>query len=385
MATFDKYETDSGTRWMVRYRQPNRRSTKKRGFLTKRDAEAWWSEQAVAMVQGSFVAPSKGRVTVSDVGKRWITRRQKDPDVAESTYERDETNWRVHVEPHWGDRPLNTITAEEVTDWLWDFLEEKAVSTVHQIHGVLAGALDLAVTERRLAVNPARRVKLPKRDEVEMPFLTQEQVLALVQEASKPEIVLLLAYTGMRWGEMAGLRVKDVNIVGKRIEVMRSASKANARTVIKTPKNRESRWVSAPPQVFTALKPIVKDRPINDLVWSRPDGKPLRPPTTTHWFGGAVKRCMKADPTFPEISVHQLRHTAASLMIASGANIKVVQNQLGHKTASMTLNRYGKLYRSDLDALGVALGKMLEEAPSGHILGTIFTDHPNYTTQDDPQ
>ena len=76
--------------------------------------------------------------------------------------------------------------------------------------------------------------------------------------------------------------------------------------------------------------------------------QPLRPPTTTHWFGAAVKRCQSADARFPRVTVHELRHTAASLMIASGANVKTVQAQLGHKTATMTLDQYGHLFPDDL-------------------------------------
>jgi integrase len=66
-------------------------------------------------------------------------------------------------------------------------------------------------------------------------------------------------------------------------------------------------------------------------------------------FGAAVKRCQAADEKFPRVTVHELRHTAASLMIASGANVKTVQSQLGHKTATMTLDQYGHLFPDDLD------------------------------------
>jgi hypothetical protein len=70
-----------------------------------------------------------------------------------------------------------------------------------------------------------------------------------------------------------------------------------------------------------------------------------------HWtgFGAAVKRCQAADKEFPRVTVHELRHTAASLMIASGANVRTVQSQLGHKTATMTVDQYGHLFPDDLN------------------------------------
>jgi integrase len=88
-------------------------------------------------------------------------------------------------------------------------------------------------------------------------------------------------------------------------------------------------------------------------------GVPLRPPTTIHWFGAAVKRCQAADDNFPRVTAHELRHTAASLMIASGANVKTVQSQLGHKTATMTLDQYGHLFPDDLDDVAVKMDDLV--------------------------
>ena len=98
-----------------------------------------------------------------------------------------------------------------------------------------------------------------------------------------------------------------------------------------------------------AIAPAMVGKAPDELLWCRGDGSPLRPPTTTHWFGAAVKRCQAADKRFPRVTVHELRHTAASLMIASGAHVKTVQAQLGHKTATMTLDQYGHLFPDDLD------------------------------------
>ncbi len=102
-------------------------------------------------------------------------------------------------------------------------------------------------------------------------------------------------------------------------------------------------------EIAEFLAPAIVSKAPDELLWSRADGQPLRPPTTTHWFGAAVKRCQAADAKFPRVTVHELRHTAASLMIASRANVKTVQSQLGHKTATMTLDQYGHLFPDDLD------------------------------------
>jgi integrase len=85
----------------------------------------------------------------------------------------------------------------------------------------------------------------------------------------------------------------------------------------------------------------------------------LGPPSTTvSWLSGAVARCQKADPTFPRVTAHALRHTAASLAISAGANPKVVQRMLGHASAAMTLDVYADLFESDLDSVAENVGKL---------------------------
>ena len=99
-----------------------------------------------------------------------------------------------------------------------------------------------------------------------------------------------------------------------------------------------------------------------ELIWPARDGGYLAPPTNKSWLAGAVERCQKADKAFPRVTAHALRHTAASLAIASGANPKVVQRMLGHASAAMTLDVYADLFDSDFtavaDKLSETVGKM---------------------------
>ncbi|WP_253869947.1 site-specific integrase [Mycobacterium sp. 1164966.3] len=186
-------------------------------------------------------------------------------------------------------------------------------------------------------------------------------MLTLADESKHSEIVLLLATTGLRWGEMAALRVRDVDLSRGRIRVERSASKVNAKTIIGTTKTHTARTVAVSTSVLKLLAPTMVGKSPDELLWRRSDGQPLRPPTTTHWFGAAVKRCQAADEKFPRVTVHELRHTAASLMIASGANVKTVQSQLGHKTATMTLDQYGHLFPDDLDDVADKMDDLVSE------------------------
>lgn len=368
MATIESYElarkNKDGktlkpvTRYMVRYRTPQHTQTKKRGFTTKRDAEAFANTVEVEKMTGKYVAPALGQITVGELGKAWLDRQvHHKPSWAA----RLESVWRVHVEPAWGARRIGNIRPSQVQTWVAQL--ELSASSVAHAHTVLAGILDDAVTDRRLVANPARGVKLPRKT-VTKPrnYLTGAQVSTLAAESKHPDIVLLLATTGLRWGEMAALRVRDVDLGRGRIRVERSASKVNARTIIGTTKTHAARSVGVSVSVLKLLAPAMVGKAPDELLWTRADGQPLRPPTTTHWFGAAVKRCQAADAKFPRVTVHELRHTAASLMIASGANVKTVQSQLGHKTATMTLDQYGHLFPDDLDDIADRMDLLVVES-----------------------
>ena len=345
MATIEKYQTSTGaTRYMVRYRTPQHTQTKKRGFTTKRAAEAFSNTVEVEKLTGNYVAPSLGQVTVGELGSEWLTRQAHHK---ASWSARLESVWRVHVESKWGRRRIADIRPTEVQTWVAEL--KLSASSVAHAHTVLAGILDDAVVDRRLAANPARGVKLPRKIPKARNYLTAMQASALANESKHPDIVLLLATTGLRWGEMAALRVRDIDLGRSRIRIERSASKVNSKSVIGTTKTHTARSVAVSASVLKLLAPAMVGKAPDELLWCRGDGQPLRPPTTTHWFGAAVKRCQAADKKFPRVTVHELRHTAASLMIASGANVKTVQSQLGHKTATMTLDQYGHLFPDDLD------------------------------------
>jgi len=97
----------------------------------------------------------------------------------------------------------------------------------------------------------------------------------------------------------------------------------------------------------------------SDLLWTSARGGYLGPPAgNKSWLSGAVSRCQKTDPSFPRVTAHDLRHTAASLAISSGANPKVVQRMLGHASAAMTLDVDADLFESDLDDVAVTVSKM---------------------------
>lgn len=350
MATVEKYETGSGaTRYCVRYRTPDRRQTRKRGFTTKRDAEAWANQLEVDKRRGAYVAPAAGRTSLGDYAQEWLDSKHK---LKASTRAR----YQVAIDTHlsrYSKMAIGDITKAFVREWAADLNATMAPASVHKIFTVLRQVLAMAVEENKLVANPAEHVELPTVDELEMRFLTLEQLHALADAAGDNRaLVYVLGTCGLRFGEVAELRWKDVDLDKLTIRVARSVALVNNKFEEGPPKNGKARTVSLSAFVADLLDAGDKDALVfPDSAGGRMRGTNVR----RRWWAQAVARTgLEAN-----FKLHELRHTAASLAITAGANIKALQNMLGHKHASLTLDRYGHLYPSDVDAVGVAMNGLL--------------------------
>jgi integrase len=372
MASITRYETGDGVRWRVQYRTPEGRVTQRRGFTTKRAAGDFAATLRVSTMRGEYVEPAAGRVTVGDLGPGWLARRTH---LKPSSRHVAEVAWRVHVEPRWARAKIADIRHSDVQAWTAEMTRQGGGPvTVIRAFGVLAGILDDAAADRRLAVNPARGVKLPRKVKREHRYLTDAQVWHLAAEAGpdKGTIVLVLAYCGLRWGELAGLHVADVDLTRRRLHVRRNAVNVGGRIEVGTPKTHERRSVPFPRFLVDPLAEACQGRGRDEIVFPAAGGGYSKSPGVSTWFSGAVERCITAadearaaereahpdrDPVtavFPRITPHDLRHTAASLAVSAGANLKAVQKMLGHASAAMTLDTYADLFDKDADAVADA-------------------------------
>jgi integrase len=161
---------------------------------------------------------------------------------------------------------------------------------------------------------------------------------------------------------MAALRVQDFDMLRRRVNVSRSVTESGG-LVWSTPKTWERRSVPFPAVVADELAALMVGKGRDELVFIDLRGGALR---NSNWrarvFEPAVDKCQKADEAFPSITPHDLRHTAASLAISAGANIKAVQRMLGHAKASMTLDVYADLFDEDLDSVAVNLDAAIRSA-----------------------
>jgi integrase len=359
VATIEKYQNASGaTRYMVRYRQPNNVSTKKRGFETKREAEAFAANVETTKLQGSYVAPSLGRITVGELGPAWLVRQEGH--MKWSGWRSYESAWRIYVEPRWGRVRIFDVRHSDVAAWVAEMSATRGPVIVQTAYSVLARVLDDAVRDRLLASNPARGVKLPKRAPRRNVYLTATQLHMLADESGRyRSLVLLLGVGGLRWGEAAALRVCDIDWLHRRVHLHRNAVTVGKQTVVGSLKSGKNRTVVLPGFVVEALSATAEGKGRDELLWPSQTGGYLAPPAASQsWLSGAVARCQVLDSTFPRITAHALRHTAASLAISAGANPKVVQRMLGHASAAMTLDVYADLFESDLDTVADRLDSL---------------------------
>lgn len=360
-------------RLMVRYRKPDGKQTKKRGFKRKVDAEAFANRVEVKKQDGEYVAPSLGRITIGELAPDWL--KMKKASVAPSNYRTLDTAWKVHVQPRWGHIRIGDVTAESVQSWIVDMrlaAQERAqekgkpdlnagATTIIRAYGVLASILDMAVEPRKLIVKNLARGKLisemlPKKTAKRHVYLTADDVARLAKEAGRHGLlVTCLAYCGPRWGEMIALRVRDIDFTRRRIAVVDNAVQLGVDHAEGPTKGKESRSVPVPRFIITKLAAHTKGRDPDALVFPHPDDATKylpRPKTVDGWFTGAVKRA-KVQPITP----HDLRHTCASLSVSAGANVLALARLLGHKDAKETLNTYSDLFDDDLDRLADAMDK----------------------------
>lgn len=339
-------------RYLVRYRKPDGRQSMKRGFTTKRAAEQWLNETEAAKRTGTFVSVTDGKTRLADLEQRYFT--IKASQVKPTTLADARTAWRLHVNPAFGTWQVGAIRTSDVE--LWAASLQGSATLVRRAHGILAGMLDLAVKDRLIAANPARGIRLPRpAGTMKHRYLTHTEVAKVARETGRHEtLVYLLAYGGPRWGEAVALTPSDID--GRRVNIERSVTRLRGEWVVSTPKNHARRETWVPQFVADMLTREAEGKEPRTLLFTNARGGYLRPPSksggsaSNRWWALALERA-----GVEYLRPHDLRHTAASLAVQAGANVKVVQRMLGHASAAMTLDVYSDLFEDDLVAVADAL------------------------------
>lgn len=347
MGSISTYSTAAGARYRARYRKLDGSQTEKRGFRTKGEAALFLAEAEVHRAAGDLLDVSGARAPIGPLGDDWLASQVQ---LKPSSWAVVEVAWRIHVVPVWATWRVGDIRFSDIQKWINELSATRSATVTRRAHGVLAGILDFAVRDHRIRSNPARGVKLPRRQSKQRQYLTHQQVELLAQQAaSHATLVLLLAYTGLRWGEAVALRTGSLDRSRRRLLIRANAVNVRGTIVPGTPKSHAVRTVPYPAFLDQMMSAQCEEKRDADLVFGNGDVFMPTPTPRDGWFASARARAARIDSEFPShLTLHDLRHTAASLAIAAGANVKEVQRMLGHASAAMTLDTYADLFVDDL-------------------------------------
>lgn len=337
-----------GKQWVAQIFLENGK-TKQRYFSTEKEAVQALGEMLYEQRQGTLV--TEGDQTITQHFERWLAVHKTT--IRHSTYLTYRSALDKHILPAFGHLALRKLTAQHLDTFYARKVEEGLSSSrVHALHTVIYMALQQAIRWRLLARNVGEDVSLPRDSRPhERQTLTTEQAQKLLDAARghRLEAMLTLALTtGMRRGELLALRWQDIDFTNRRLSIQRSVSRLPGGYRVSEPKTTSGkRSITLPPFVIVALgqhrvrqlETKLKVGPAweeHDLVFSNSYGRFLNSASLYHLFTSVVKKA-----GLPHMRFHDLRHSAATLLLAMKVPVKVIQELLGHSSITTTLNVYG--------------------------------------------
>jgi len=328
-----------------------RKQHTKGGFRTKKEAQQFLTETLAAIQGGVFREPSK--VTLGEfLIERWLPAREMA--VRPSTFASYRGLVERHIVPGIGGVQIQQLTPDHLDRFYADLVAaEFAPKTVRNIHVLVHRALKDAVRKNLVARNVADAAdppKLNRADRDEMKTWTPEELRTFFEGIADHRLAaayVLAATTGMRRGEVLGVRWRDIDIKARRLHVQQTVLSVEYKLTFGRPKTkRGERKIALDPETVRILsrhersqreeKRLLGDGYHDlDLVFAREDGTPVHPDYFSQTFDRTVKRLK-----LPKIRLHDLRHTHATLGLAAGVDAKTMSDRLGHATSAFTQDIY---------------------------------------------
>ena len=236
-----------------------------------------------------------------------------------------------------------------------------SAKTVRNIHQIISSALKLAIEQRLIARNPADGCALPKAERKEMQTLPVEQLTSFLREAKDSgvyELYYLDLATGLRRGELLGLKWTDVDLDRGVLKIQRAISRQNGK-VVEAPLKTKNAYRTLPLSA-DAIDVLMQQRRKtgnSEWVFPSPTGGPMSPDSVLHMLHRILKRA-----GLPKVRFHDLRHTFATLALQNGVDVKTVSGVLGHFSAGFTLDTYAHVTTSAKREAAKTMGNLLSRA-----------------------
>lgn len=365
-STFGSIRRLPSGRWQGCYFHEGQRFTAPATFSTKGDADAWLARQQTDIRGGAWVDPDAGRISFRQYAEQW---RAAQVHHRPATAAQIETHLRRHVYPGLGDRPLASIRPSDVRGLIQALSTSDsdrrglAPATVEVVYSWVASIFKAAVNDRVIATSPCRGISRPTVYKERVQPLRPETVEALTRAVPDRyrAIVLLGAGTGVRIAEALGLTNDRVDWMRRSVTIDRQLVGIGHGGLpqfgpVKDRRNRP-RVIPLPQSVLDELAAHVARFGLGPegLLFTGPRGGPIRRTTFSDMWQAAAGPL--GIPTGD--GYHQLRHFYASVLIRAGESVKVVQDRLGHASATMTLDTYAGLWPEDQERTRTALDDVL--------------------------
>jgi integrase len=333
------------------YRDPAGRQ-RSRTFRIKRDAREWLSKVDTAVSEGTWIDPNGPKTPFKEWAEEWLDAHAGQP----STKAKCRSFLDTHIIPEFGKKPLGAITRIAVQGWVNGL--SLAPSSVRSVYQTFAAVMNAAVEEGLLVVSPCRRITMPTAARGVNVYLTPPEVHALADQVPEryQALVLTTAYTGLRWGEVAGLPVRALDLLRGHLDVDQVLTRSGLRPYPKTKASR--RRVALDEETVSLLAAHLARHPSTDLVFTAGEGGPLAYSNFRYkmWLPALEhedRRRIEADlePLTPRPTFHDLRHTHVAWLIEAGVPLPAISRRLGHTSIQVTMDIYGGILPSVEDAL----------------------------------
>ena len=356
MASIDK----RNGRYRVRYRTPDG-VQRNQSFDRKVDARQFSAALETDKARGTFVDPSRGRITVA----RFVDEQYRATMVGleATTRTRDESYLRTHILPVFGSTPIAGIEHATCQAWVNELATRRAPATVVKAAQIMGKVMKTAVRSHRIAFNPMADVALPSIDESEDLYLTPAQVEQLA-DAMHPRyraLVWLGCYAGPRIGELLALRWTDIDPMRRTVTISRKVVEVSGLGMIEGPTKTKAgrRMVTLSRGVMAEVEAHRDAYGASGLVFTTEGGQQVRANNLRRreWAKAVDAAGLGISPTF-----HDMRHTAVSLWVAAGASDLEVAKWAGHRSAAFTKSRYAHLFPEHGEALADRLDDFIASA-----------------------
>ena len=360
MAHVERRRRQGRNVWRARYRGPDGRERSKT-FPRRVDAERFLNGVMAAGARGEWLDPTSARKPVSEIAAAWLVTKSG---LSPRSRINIEGRLRNHVLPALGNMVVSRVRPSDVRAWVAQLIEQGlAPATVKGAYQIVAQIFEQAVIDDVIVRSPCRGIELPSdRNREEMLFLSAEEVntLAASIEGRYQALIYTAAYGGLRAGELGALRVCNLQLLARTLEVQESLAEVGGRLVIGPTKTGRLRTIGLPAFLADLLGAHIGRYPARDgFAFSAAEGGPIR---HRNFYARHFRPAVAHVGLNPRLRFHDLRHTCAALLIAEGRHLEEIKAHLGHSTIRVTSDRYGHLFPAAREALAASLDEAFQRA-----------------------